>query len=146
MLVVLLIWTYVLFTTYLIGYAVLSIITSLDCMKLKKGKNGKTYVMHYQESYIVAGVIANTVYAQLFSLAGGVGFIANLLLVLICVVIAVYYRSELISDAQSLIRKLVSGRTGLYYAIILIVFAYGTAHGIMHYDSDLYHAPSNRPY
>ena len=140
MLVVLLIWTYVLFTTYLIGYAVLSIITSLDCMKMKKGKNGKTYVMHYQESYIVAGVIANTVYAQLFSLAGGVGFIANLLLVLICVVIAVYYRSELVNDAQSLIRKLVSGRTGLYYAIILIVFAYGTAHGIMHYDSDLYHA------
>ena len=140
MLVVLLIWTYVLFTTYLIGYAVLSIITSLDCMKMKKGKNGKTYVMHYQESYIVAGVIANTVYAQLFSLAGGVGFIANLLLVLICVVIAVYYRSELVNDAQSLIRKLVSGRTGLYYAIILIAFAYGTAHGIMHYDSDLYHA------
>ena len=83
MLVVLLIWTYVLFTTYLIGYAVLNIITSLDCMKMKKGKNSKTYVMHYHESYIVAGVVANTVYAQLFSLAGGVGFIANLLLVLI---------------------------------------------------------------
>ena len=140
MLVVLLIWTYVLFTTYLIGYAVLNIITSLDCMKMKKGKNSKTYVMHYHESYIVAGVVANTVYAQLFSLAGGVGFIENLLLVLICIVIAVYYRQNLLSDMQSMLRKLSSGRNALYYILILIVFAYGTAHGVMHYDSDLYHA------
>ncbi len=140
MLIVLLIWTYVLFTTYLIGYAVLSIITSLDCMKMKKGKNSKTYVMHYHESYIVAGVIANTVYAQFFSLAGGVGFIANLLLVLICILIAVYYRQGLLYDVQSMLRNLSSGRTGLYYVLILLVVAYGAAHGIMHYDSDLYHA------
>ena len=140
MLVVLLIWTYVLFTTFLIGYAVLSIITSLDCMKMRKGKNGKIYAIHYHESYIVAGIIANTVYAELFSLAGGVRFIANLLLVLICVVIAVYYRNELLVNVHGMMRNLSSGRTGIYYVIILFAVAYGTAHGIMHYDSDLYHA------
>ena len=88
----------------------------------------------------MAGINANTVYAELFSLAGGVGFIANLLLVLICVVIAVYYRNELLVNVHGMMRNLSSGRTGIYYVIILFAVAYGTAHGIMHYDSDLYHA------
>ena len=140
MLAVLLIWTYVLFTTYLVGYAVLNFITSLDCMKMQKGKNSKKYGIHYHESYIVAGVIANTIYAQFFSLAGGVGLVANLLLLAICVTIAVYYRQELLYDILTLVKNLASGRNGLYYLIIFAVMAYGAAHGIMHYDSDLYHA------
>ena len=140
MLAVLLIWIYAGFTTYLVGYAVLNIITSLDCMKAHKGKNSKKYGIHYHESYIVAGVITATIYAEFFSLAGGVGLIANLLLLAICVVIAVYYRQELFADIMGMVKNLASGRTGIYYMLILCVVAYGASHGIMHYDSDLYHA------
>ena len=140
MLTVSLIWIYVLFTTYLVGYAVINFITSLDCMHLQKGKNSKKYVPHYQESYVVAGVITNTVYAQLFSLAGGVGLIANLVLVALCVVIAVYYRQQLFEEIFVTGKILFSGRIGLYYILIMLFMAYGASHGIMHYDSDLYHA------
>lgn len=140
MLTVELIWIYVLITTYLVGYAVIKVITSLDCMHLQKGKNSKQYVPHYQESYIYAGIIANTIYAQLFSLAGGVGLVANLLLVTVCIFIAIYYRQELFAGALNMWRVLFSGRNGVYYILIMLIMAYGASHGIMHYDSDLYHA------
>lgn len=140
MLAVVLIWIYVIITTYLLGYAFISSLVSLDCMHLLKGKAGKKYEPRYRESYIVSGIVICTVYAQLFSLAAGVGLIANILLVLICVVIAVYYRNELLEDFFVLLRRMTSNRNGLYYLLIFLLMAYGTAHGIMHYDSDLYHA------
>ena len=140
MLSVVLIWIYVIFTTYLLGYAFIKFILSLDCMHVQRTKGDKKYTMRYHESYIVAGIVISTVYAQLFSLMSGVGLVANILMVLVCVVIAVYYRSELMVEAQAMIHRVTSGRDGLYYLLIFLLMAYGTAHGIMHYDSDLYHA------
>lgn len=140
MLAVVLIWIYVIFTTYLLGYAFMNSVISLDCMHIQRGKTDKKYAVRYHESYIVAGIVITTVYAQLFSLISGVGLIANILMVLVCVVIAVYYRNELMMETATMMRRVFSNRNGLYYLLIFLVMAYGTAHGIMHYDSDLYHA------
>ncbi len=140
MLAVVLIWIYVIFTTYLLGYAFMHFLLSLDCMHLQRTKGDKKYTPRYHESYIVAGLVISTVYAQLFSLISGVGLAANILMLFACVIIAVYFRNELIADAYTMVHRVTSDRNGLYYLLIFLLMAYGTAHGIMHYDSDLYHA------
>ena len=62
------------------------------------GKQGKAYVNHFKESNIVSGLVVVTVYAQFASLFGGVGLVANLILIAFCVVIAIIYKDELIED------------------------------------------------
>ncbi|WP_034475092.1 LIC_10190 family membrane protein [Butyrivibrio proteoclasticus] len=141
MLSVVLIWIYVIATTYLTGFALLKFITSLDCMHSQKSKGTyRKYNAHFRTSYIVAGLVVNTIYAEIYSLFEGVGLVANFLMITICVVIAVYYRNELIADLVEVLRLFVSGRSGYLYLAIFLVMAYGSSHGIMHYDSDLYHA------
>jgi hypothetical protein len=139
---VLLIWIYVIITTYIIGFGFLHFISSWDCMKKSKAKDktAKAYNTHYKESNIVCGIVLVTVYAQTFSLFSGVGFVANLLMVVICATIAVYYRYELLDDLFHSGHIFTVDRNGLYYLLIFLLMAYGTSHGIMHYDSDLYHA------
>ncbi|WP_026489031.1 LIC_10190 family membrane protein [Butyrivibrio sp. XBB1001] len=142
MLSVVLIWIYVLITTYLTGFAFLRFVTSLECMHSQKGSKGtyKKYNTHFRASFIVAGLVVNTVYAELFSIFAGVGIAANVLMVAFCVLIAVYYREELIGDFIDVSRLFVTGYAGYYYLLIFLIMAYGTSHGLMHYDSDLYHA------
>lgn len=143
---VVLIWIYVLITTYITGFGFLHFISSWSCMKNTKpagkpvGKHPKSYVNHYKESNIVCGLVIVTVYAQFASLFGGVSLAANLLLVVFCVIIAVCYRNELIEDLFHSGHIFTVDRNGLYYFLIFLLMAYGTSHGIMHYDSDLYHA------
>ena len=141
MLSVVLIWIYVIATTYLTGFALLKFITSLDCMHSQKSKGAyRKYNAHFRTSYIIAGLVVNTVYAEIYSLFEGVGLVANFLMVTFCIVIAIYYRNELLADIVDVLRLFVSGRSGYLYLAIFLVMAYGTSHGIMHYDSDLYHA------
>lgn len=139
---VILIWIYVLITTYIIGFGFLRFIASLECMKKSKGagKPAKTYVNHYKESFIVCGIVIVTVYAQIFSLFGGVGLVANLLMIAFCIMVVVCYRQEIIEDIFNSGHIFTVDRNGLYYFLIFLLMAYGTSHGIMHYDSDLYHA------
>lgn len=143
---VILIWIYVIITTYIMGFGVLHFISSWDCMKKSKpvgktaGKQGKPYVNHFKESNIVSGLVVVTVYAQFASLFGGVGLVANLILIALCVSIAIIYRDELIEDLFHSGHIFTVDRNGLYYFLIFLLMAYGTSHGIMHYDSDLYHA------
>ncbi len=141
MIIVILIWLYVIITTYLLGYAFLKSMASLSCMVTSKS-NGqiKKYNNHYHESYIVAGIVIATIYAQIFSLFHGVGLMANILLIMLSIVAAVYYRDELREDLRLLGSALGAKWNGICYLLIFLLLAYGTSHGIMHYDSDLYHA------
>lgn len=140
MLSVVLIWAYVIATTYLTGFAFLKFVTSLECMHSQKGKGTyKKYNAHFRASYIIAGLVVNTVYAEIFSLFARVSLGANVIMIAFCVVIAVYYRDELLDDFLGVCRQFVTGRSGYYYLLIFLLMAYGTSHGIMHYDSDLYH-------
>nr|MCR4757497.1 hypothetical protein [Butyrivibrio sp.] len=72
MLTVVLIWSYVLITTYLIGYGFLMSLVNMPGMKgFKHGRtrgDKKRYDFKYRESFIVTGVAILTVYAQIVSL------------------------------------------------------------------------------
>ncbi len=141
MLIVILIWLYVIITTYLTGYALLKTLSSWRCMSIPKDNGSyKIYKNHYHESYIVAGIVFVTVYAQIISLFHSVGLMANIILVMICIVAAVYYRDELREDLSILSSAMGAKWNGICYILIFLLMAYGTSHGIMHYDTDLYHA------
>ncbi len=142
MVAVALIWAYILITTYIVGYGFLRFMYSWDCMKMAKTgqKASKPYINHFKESNIVCGIVIVTVYAQFFSLFAGVGLAANFLLVAVAVLILVYYRDDFFDEFLELKHSFTTGKNGIYYVLIFLVMAYATAHGIMHYDSDLYHA------
>ncbi|SFQ00480.1 hypothetical protein SAMN04487928_1154 [Butyrivibrio proteoclasticus] len=141
MIAVILTWIYVLATAYLTGFFFLNVITSLDCMAFRNSKGvSKKYKIRYQESYIVAGLVVVTVFSQLWSLFSGVGLMANALLVLFDVAVAFYYRERLLEEFYLVSHVLLAKRDWLWYFFVFLFMAYGTSHGIMHYDSDLYHA------
>ena len=143
MLTVVIIWLYVIATTYLVGYGFLMSLVNWPGMHgKKKSKGNKNYEFRFKESFLITGVVLVTVYAQIISLFSGVGLGANIGLSLICLLISVYYRYEICSDAINLFHRLnAKGNIYIYLAVFLLM-AYGTSHGLMHYDSDLYHAQS----
>lgn len=92
---------------------------------------------------IFYGLIWATVYAQVFSLFGGVGALANGILLPACIVIALVWRKTIKSALVQSIKT--SGRAhGAVVLILVLIWAYCTSRGYMHYDSDLYHAQSIR--
>ncbi|MCR5155737.1 MAG: hypothetical protein K6C96_03520 [Butyrivibrio sp.] len=141
MLTVILIWMYVIITTYLVGFGFLTSFSGWPGMNRKKaGHVNKTYEFRFRESYLMAGVVLLTVFAQVFSLFTGVGLVANIIVVIACNLILIYYRSEILYDVYQLIHRLRQGGTWIIYLAVFLIMAYGTSHGFMHYDSDLYHA------
>jgi len=141
MVTVILTWIYVLATTYLIGYCALNAFTSLKWMSVQSSKGTlKKYKIRFQESYIVAGIVVVTVYAQLVSIFHGVGLMANAALILFDIVVAFYYRDKLTEEFFGMKNLLTAKKDWIWYLLIFLLMAYGTSHGIMHYDSDLYHA------
>lgn len=129
-------WVYILFTTMTIGGL---------CARLIMRKTG--YRIHDLTGITGLGLMAVTVYAQVFSLFYKVGLVANLLLLLVCMAGIVFC---LFVDKKSwkekigfYIRQETKGKW-IAVGILFVLWIYFTSKGIMHYDSDLYHAQSIR--
>ncbi len=129
---VILIWMYVMITTYLIGFGFLSLAPGI-----------RKYPVKNEDSYIFTGIAVVTVYAQIFSLVGKVGLAANLILVVICLAVIISLRKQLVAHFHS-VRFSVSPLRMLVCALLFVLFAFGTSRGIIHYDTGLYHAQSIR--
>lgn len=132
MLSCLLIWLYMLFTCYVLGFA---------CIKIISGK--ETFRFRNKTSYLFAGIGAVTVYAQLFSIFWKVGFMANFILFLICILCILVCRKEILNNLHTF-RLTVTPVKTVVTIVLLLIFAYGTSTGIIHYDTGLYHAQSIR--
>ncbi len=150
MISVLLIWIYMTFTCYVIGFALLNGIC---------GKQG--YTVKKECSYLFAGITAVTVYAQFFSLIHKVAGLANVILLCICGLCVVWMRKPLKEHIKKFLedknkeKKEASAEALAYrksfrwlkpalFLLLIFVFAYGTSTGIIHYDTGLYHAQSIR--
>ena len=138
MLSVILIWCYMLITTFLVGYGVLHVLAGR-----------MSYRIRHMDSYLLCGLVCVTVYAQFFSLLYKVGLSANLILCAVCLVIAFGCRRTLGDKLKTLwndIKSIKSGKRGrmLVILFLFLLFAYGTSRGIIHYDTGLYHAQSIR--
>ncbi len=125
MLSVLLIWLYMAVTTFFLGYGILTAITHF-C----------TYQVRKWDSYFWCGLAAATVYAQFFSLFAPVGLAANIGLVCICIGIVFACRKKLAKEFRCF--------PSVGVLLLILLYAYGTSRGILHYDTGLYHAQSIR--
>ena len=153
MLSVCLIFLYVLLSAYLIGFLVLSGIGHL-CGKVShvpvsgmgvRRTDGPKVACHITkvDSYLMAGLVAVTVYAQFFSLFYKVGLMANVLLLFICVITAIFFHDQIKEELSKQYRSM-KGTGKIFCFCLFLLFAYGTSRGIIHYDTGLYHAQSIR--
>ncbi|MDE7187935.1 MAG: hypothetical protein K2O13_10570, partial [Lachnospiraceae bacterium] len=135
------IWLYMFLTTFLAGYGILQVLTRYI-----------PYRVRHTDTYLLCGLAAVTVYAQLFSLFGRVGLAANLLLLAVCLVILWHNRQELGRRLQEKWRRIQGNQSGVFeergrmvfIGFLFFLFAYGTSRGMIHYDTGLYHAQSIR--
>ncbi|MCH5257040.1 MAG: hypothetical protein J1D87_07080 [Lachnospiraceae bacterium] len=125
------IWLYMMVTTFLLGYGILTGITYLRPYRVRKWS-----------SYLICGFAGAAVYAQFFSIFAPVGLSANLILIGICLIIVCFCRKKLWEDLQ----LIVGGSIGkiIFTIFLFLLYAYGTSRGIIHYDTGLYHAQSIR--
>ncbi len=135
------IWLYMFLTTFLAGYGILQTLTRYI-----------PYRVRHTDTYLLCGLAAVTVYAQLISLFGRVGLAANLLLLAVCLVILWHNRQELGRRRQEKWRRIQGNQSGVFeergrmvlIGFLFFLFAYGTSRGMIHYDTGLYHAQSIR--
>lgn len=132
MISVMIIWLYMLFTCYVTGFA---------CIKAISGK--AKFVIKKEINYLYAGIGAVTVYTQFFSIVWKVGLAANLILLLVCFLCIIRYRTEFLEKLHTFRLTMNPARTVFTIGIFLL-FAYGASRGIIHYDTSLYHAQSIR--
>ena len=118
-------------------------LAGLLVMALSRSVTG--YVPRGDVAPALAGIAAVTVYAQIWSLFGGVGIAANVCMCICLVLMGIYYRRDICGILECIVRDLKSDRLPVIVSLLLIiVMAYGASHGLMHYDTGLYHAQAIR--
>lgn len=125
-------WFYILVTAGIIGSAALYPFYKICGYRFRRA-----------DSFLMAGLIAVTVYAQFFSLFYKVGAAANFILIAACILINCLWGKKLLSMAGECLKKPGRGRA-VCFAVLLVLFLYATSAGYMMYDSNLYHAQSIR--
>ena len=135
MIMVLLNWLYIAMTSFGTGIAVLSFFSWIFERKTEE----KPFFI------ILAGLVFNTVYAQTWSLFGGVGVAANIVLMLISIISVLALRDRAKASIKGLFERIKNTHILAYiYPVIIVLFAYGSSRGYIHYDTSLYHAQSIR--
>ena len=134
MIMVLLNWLYIALTSFATGFAVLSFFSFI----FKKQ-------IHKVMPVVLAGIVVNTVYAQFWSLFAGVGMMANIVLVIISLVTVLVCGKQMKEVLKGTLNSITSLTPLPYvYALVILIMAYGTSRGYLHYDTSLYHAQSIR--
>lgn len=132
MLTVLFNWLYIFFTTACLGLGFAAFVEKKLHYKLER-----------LSSLVMCGLVIATVYAQLFSLFHKVGFLANVVMFLGCTGILLIVRKRIKADFYKYIGQLKSIK-GISIIVLVLLWSYFTSRGIIHYDTDLYHAQSIR--
>lgn len=101
------------------------------------------YSLHDMTGLFVAGLAAATVYAGFISLFSRVGAGANGGLLLLCAVSLFTGRKGLSGFLQEKIR-LLKPVTVFWLLVLVLIMAYGSSRGYLHFDTGLYHAQSIR--
>lgn len=132
MLSVIVSFLYIGFTAFLSGFGVKLLI-----------RRFLGYEIRETVGIVVAGLGAATVYAGFFSLLGPVGAAANIGLLIFCALVCFIGRKDLTAFWREKKKQLTPLKAGLLI-LLLLIMAYGTSRGYMHFDTGLYHAQSIR--
>lgn len=132
MLIVILNWIYVFLTVFALGQLFAWFVEKVFSYKIEK-----------IDSVLMSGMVIATVYAQIYSLFGGVGLWANVCLMVFCIAVFIFLRKRVTQYVTNCLRN-TSVVKGIVVLGLILVWAYFTSRGYMHYDSDLYHGQSIR--
>lgn len=139
------VWLYCLFTTCIPGYFFLNKLLSLkDLQSIRRSKAPRPYKIRFFGSYILAGLILVSVYAQFISLFMGVALAANLIWLALCIVLLLYQGKDMYADIVNRFRPVDSSLPLIICILVFLIMAYGTSHGYQHYDTGFYHAQAIR--
>lgn len=125
-------WIYIGVTTFILGYGFSGLLSRCLGYSLKR-----------LDSIFMTGLVIATVYAQLFSLFYKVGALANIVMLVGCVVITCIFRKQLFQDLGSFWNNTGTIRKWVVL-IVFLLWAFLGCQGFMHYDTGLYHAQSIR--
>ena len=137
-------WLYITLTSYTVGYAIYRLLykalkADVDSMPAE-GENPLIKVF--------LGLATVTVYAEIWSLFGGVGLAANIVLMFATTGLLFFYGKNIGQDISHYTKfAFVSPKAAILtgvYALITVIVAYGTSRGYMHIDTNLYHAQAIR--
>lgn len=132
MLAVLCNWVYVTFVSLGLGVGVSELSNKMFGYRIKR-----------IDSLLMAGLAIATVYAQIFSLFAGVGMMANIVLFVCCILVYIFQGKNL-KHCYFTSEERIKPEIIIVVAILVLLWAYFSSRGYMHYDSDLYHAQSIR--
>nr|WP_155832310.1 hypothetical protein [Butyrivibrio sp. MC2013] len=100
------------------------------------------YHIRFKQSYLLTGLVIAGVYAEFWSLFGGVSFQANLILVILSLSAYLVYGHRLYLMRQYIWTNFREQPLWQYlaYIVVFVFLAYCVSHGYEHYDTGLYHA------
>lgn len=133
MIQVLLNWFFIAITTYIIGY---SVITLIGRWLAGTDELRPLYIL-------LIGMCAVNVYAEIWSIFDGLGFTANIVLITVCMGLLCILYKPMLKSARAYLHGLGIARK-IVYIILILLMAYGTSRGYMHFDTNLYHAQAIR--
>lgn len=134
MLSVLLDWLIIAITSYTIGYGFLRLMSICIGREVSAGKNANVL-------RLLVGFMLTNVYAEIWSIFSPVNMWAVYILVFITLVIAYMCKQDMAETVN--ISKTPKPAVIASVAVILLM-AYGSSRGYMHYDTTLYHASAIR--
>lgn len=135
MIVTLLNWIYIFATSYILGFYCLPRIAALIDKESELTFNWCDNT--------IAGIVIATIYAGFFSLFGGVGLLANIIMVICCVILVALDRKRIkrpYVNANAIVKNPVALLLILAGALLFFLNLMYTAESTFHYDTGLYHA------
>ncbi len=138
MLEVLISWILISISSYIVGSGCYNLLSAgLDL-------SDEIPIPHPYVIKCLLGLCAVNVYAEIFSLFGGVGLVADAGLLILCILIVVFSKDHVFSVRRDMAGLLKSPVRSTIQFVLIIVMSYGTSRGYMHFDTNLYHAQAIR--
>ena len=134
MLSVLLDWLIIAITSYTIGYGFLRLMSICIGREVSAGKNANVL-------RLLIGFMLTNVYAEIWSIFSPVNMWAVYILVFITLVIAYMCKQDM---AETVNISKAPKPAVIASVAVIILMAYGSSRGYMHYDTTLYHASAIR--
>ena len=134
MLSVLLDWIIIAITSYSLGYGFLRLMNLCLGREVSIGKNANVL-------RLLTGFMLTNVYAEIWSIFAPVNMWAVYILVFITLVIAYMCKQDM---AEAVNISKVPRPAVIASVAVILLMAYGTSRGYMHYDTTLYHASAIR--
>lgn len=136
MISVLLNWFYIFIITFLIGLGFFKLLSFV----LKRQLSFSFF------SLIMCGCAVTTVYTQIFSLFFRIGLLANLILVILCIITVIKNPLSIYTEYLKKAKQVFFSWEGLLYIGLILFIAFCTSRGTIHTDTNLYHAQAIRWY